>query len=260
VFTLIVIASGAFGLVIGSFLNVVIYRVPIGKSIVRPPSACPACGVGVTPRDNLPVVSWVLLGGRCRHCGAPISVRYPIVEALTAGLFALTAVRFGASWTLPAELAFVGGTVALAAVDFERYLLPRVILYPTSALVSAWLVVAAAATGEWRRLLVAVVCAAGAFGAFFVINWVRPAWLGFGDVRLAALLGLALGWVGPWYLVIGFMAANLAGALLGIWLMVAHKATRRTALPYGVFLGAGSVFSLFVGAPIIAWYSHHFVK
>ena len=95
---------------------------------------------------------------------------------------------------------------------------------------------------------------------FFIINFVSSAWLGFGDVRLAALLGLALGWVGPWYLLIGFMAANLAGAVVGVSLMLAGKATRRTALPYGVFLAAGSFFALFVGAPIIAWYSHHLVK
>jgi len=260
VFILVVTASSLIGLAIGSFLNVVIYRVPLGKSIVTPPSACPGCGSPVGPRDNIPVVSWILLRGRCRGCQAPISVRYPVVEALTAVAFAFTAVRFGASWSLPAELAFVGGVIALGAVDLERYLLPRAILYPTLALVSVGLLGAAAATGRWHRLGVAAVCGLAAFTAFFAIYFARPAWLGRGDVRLAGLLGLALGWMGPWYLVIGLMAANVTGAAVGIGLMLAGKATRTTALPYGVFLGAGCVFALLVGAPIIAWYSHHLAR
>jgi leader peptidase (prepilin peptidase) / N-methyltransferase len=260
VFTLVVVACGLGGLAIGSFLNVVIYRVPIGRSIVTPPSACPACDVPVAPRDNIPVASWLLLRGRCRNCHVPISGRYPAVEALTAILFALLAIRLGASWSLPAEIAFVGGLIALAAVDLERYLLPRAILYPTLALAVGGLLLAASVTDHWVRLGVAALCGAGAFGTFFAIHFVRPAWLGFGDVRLAALLGLALGWMGPWYLVIGFMIANLAGAGVGIGLMLAGKATRTTALPYGVFLAGGSVLALLVGAPIISWYSHHLVR
>jgi leader peptidase (prepilin peptidase)/N-methyltransferase len=257
VFTLTVVASTLIGLAVGSFLNVVIYRVPLGRSIVRPPSACPACAAPVGPADNIPVVSWLLLRGRCRQCGVAISWRYPIVEILTAVLFAVTAVRFGSSWTLPAELAFVGGTLALAAVDLERYLLPRAILYPTLVLVGLGVLVAATATGQWRRLAIAAACSAGAFGVFYVINWIRPSWLGFGDVRLASLLGLALGWVGPWYLLIGFMVANFLGAALGVALMLAGRASRSTPLPYGVFLGSGAMCALFVGAPIITWYSHH---
>ncbi len=259
-FTLVVVASAVGGLAIGSFLNVVIYRVPLGQSILTPPSACPACGSPVTLRDNIPVLSWLVLRGRCRACQAPIAVRYPIVEVLTAGLFALVAVRLGVSWSLPAELAFVGGLIALAAVDLERYLLPRAILYPTLVLVVVGLVVAAAATGRWTRLGVAVLCGLGSFLAFFAIHYARPAWLGFGDVRLAGLLGLALGWLGPWYLLVGFMAANLVGAAFGVGLILAGKATRRTALPYGVFLGAGSVFAVLAGGSIIAWYSHHLVR
>ncbi len=256
-FTLVVVASALIGLAVGSFLNVVIYRVPIGKSIVSPPSACPECNTPVAPRDNIPVLSWLLLRGKCRHCGAPISARYPIVEALTGVAFAITAVRFGPSSSLPAELIFVAGLIALAAVDLERYLLPRAILYPTLVLVAGALVLTAAITGQWRRLAIAVICSLGAFALFFLINFIRPAWLGFGDVRLAALLGLALGWMGPWYLFIGFMAANLLGAAIGIALIAANKARRNTPLPYGVFLAAGSLLALWVGAGIISWYSHH---
>jgi leader peptidase (prepilin peptidase)/N-methyltransferase len=203
------------------------------------------------------VLSWLLLRGKCRHCQAPISIRYPIVEALTAVAFTITAIRFGPSASLPAELIFVAGLIALAAVDLERYLLPRAILYPTLVLVFIALLIAAAATGQWRRFGIAILCALGAFLVFFLIHFAKPAWLGFGDVRLAALLGLALGWMGPWYLFIGFLAANFLGAAIGIALIVAGKARRSTALPYGVFLAAGSLFALWLGAPIISWYSHH---
>ncbi len=183
-----------------------------------------------------------------------------MVEAITAAAFALTALRFGVSWTLPAELCFVAALIALGAVDLERYLLPRAILYPSSDFVLVGLVVAAIATHHWGRFGVAALCAFGAFGAFFLIHFFRPAWLGFGDVRFAALLGLALGWIGAWYLLIGFMIANLLGALVGIGLMTQGKATRTTALPYGVFLGSGAFIAIFVGATVITWYSHHVIR
>jgi len=247
---------GILGLLIGSFLNVVIYRVPAGLSVVSPGSACPGCGVAVSPRDNVPVLSWLLLRGRCRACHRAISARYPLVESLTGVVFLLTALRFGASWSLPAELAFVAGALALAAVDLERYLLPKAILYPTLILVGVGLIVATVAMQRWGRLGVAVACGLGAFAVFFVIQFVRPAWMGFGDVRLAGLLGLGLGWLGPWYLFVGFLVANILGSTVGIGLMLSRRATRKTALPYGVFLTAGAVVALLLGAPIIHWYSH----
>lgn len=256
---LAIIVSAVFGLIIGSFLNVVIYRVPAGLSVVRPPSACPGCGSPVLPRDNIPVVSWLLLKGRCRACGAPISPRYPLIEGLTAAVFAVIAARLGADWILPAELLFAAGLIALAAVDVERFLIPRAILYPTSVLVAAGLVVASGFDDRWSRLWVAAACAAAAFGVFFLINFIRPAWMGFGDVRLAGLMGLALGWLGPWFVVIAFMVGNLAGALVGVVLMVAGKANRRTALPYGLFLSAGSILAILIGHPIIHWYSSRIV-
>lgn len=256
-YTIVIIAASVLGLAVGSFLNVVVYRVPAGKSVVRPPSACPSCGTEIRPRDNIPVLSWLLLRGHCRDCGATISARYPAIEALTALVFGLVAARFGASWSLPAELAFVGALVALAAIDLERYLLPRAVVYPASILVGGGLVIAAIAKGQWHRLGVAVACAAVTFAVFFAINFVRPAWMGFGDVRLSALIGLALGWLGAWTVVVGFMAANLLGAMTGVVLIARGRAGRRTALPYGVFLAAGSVFAVLAAAPIIHWYSSH---
>lgn len=258
--TFVIIVTGVVGLAIGSFLNVVIHRVPAGKSIVSPPSACPSCGTDIAPRDNIPVLSWMLLRGRCRHCGASISVRYPLVELLTGVTFALIGARFGASWSLPAELAFAAGLLALACVDLERYLLPRAIVYPTAGLVVAGLIVAAAAQDQWRRLGIAVLCALGAFGLFFMINLFKPAWLGFGDVRLAALMGLALGWLGAGVVVVGFMIANLFGAIVGTALMASGRASRKSALPYGVFLASGSIFAVLAGAQLVHWYSAHLVR
>lgn len=257
---LVIFACTLAGLAIGSFLNVVIYRVPAGMSVVSPPSACPSCGTPVAPRDNIPVLSWLLLRGRCRNCSNPISVRYPIIEGLTAVVFALIAVRLGSTWTLLPELAFAGGLIALAAVDMERYLLPRAIVYPTSVLVAVGLIVAAGLEDRWSHLGEAVACGAVAFAIFFTINFVRPAWMGFGDVRLAGLMGLALGWLGAWYLLVGFLVANLAGAVLGVALMSLGRANRRTPLPYGVFLAAGSILAILVGGPIIHWYHAHLVR
>lgn len=259
-FAFVVVASFTVGLAIGSFLNVVIYRVPAGMSIVAPASACPSCKMPIKPIDNVPVVSWLALRGRCRYCRTRISIRYPTIELTTAILFLLVAARMGASWGLPAELAFTGGLVALAAVDAERFLLPRAIVYPTALLVLGLVIVAAGVDSRWGHLGVALLCSLVAFGIFFTINFIRPAWMGFGDVRLAALIGLALGWLGPWYVVVGFMAANLAGAVVGIGLMGLGRANRRTALPYGVFLAAGSVFAILAGGPIIHWYHQTLVR
>ncbi len=236
------------GLAIGSFLNVVVYRVPAGLSVARPRSACPGCGQAIEPRDNIPVLSWLLLRGRCRGCREPISLRYPALEALTAVLFLAAAFRFGWSPTLPAVMVFFAGLVALAAVDVERYLLPKKIVYPTGAMVGAILVIATAVQGQWSRLAVAAACGGVAFGLFFALNYANPAWLGFGDVRLAAVIGVMLGWLGVAYVLLAFLIANLAGIVVMGALMGAGKAGRKTKMPYGVFLAAGAVLAVFGGA------------
>ncbi len=245
--TFLLVVSVAFGIAVGSFLNVVVYRVPAGLSVSRPRSACPGCRQAIRPRDNVPLVSWVLLRGRCRDCGTGISVRYPAVEALTGLLFAGAALRFGWSWTLLAVVVFFAGLVALAAVDLERYVLPKRIVYPTGLAATGLLVVAAAVEGQWSRLGVAGASAAVAFGLFYVLNWVNPRWLGFGDVRLAAVIGAVLGWLGATYVVLGLLLANVAGLLVIAALMATGRATRKTQIPYGVFLALGSVASVFLG-------------
>jgi leader peptidase (prepilin peptidase)/N-methyltransferase len=239
------------GLAIGSFLNVVIHRVPQGLSVVTPRSACPSCGTPIAERDNIPVVSWLLLRGRCRHCHEPISLRYPLVELACAGLFAGTAARFGYDWALPAFLVLFAGLLALSIIDIETLLLPKKIVWPLSVLVAALLLMAAALTGRWHDLLVGAICGAAWFAVFFVMNLASPRLLGFGDVRLSPVLGLALGWLGVRYVLLGFFAANLIGAVIGIGLIVGKRMNRQQMLPYGVFLALGCAVAVFAGPEIL---------
>ncbi|MFK0225214.1 prepilin peptidase [Streptomyces sp. NPDC090303] len=245
---------GLLGLAVGSFLNVAVSRVPAGRSVLRPRSACPGCETPIAARDNIPVVSWLLLGRRCRACRAPIPARYPLVEALTALLFVAEALRFGRSEVLPAALVFTSGLLALAACDAEHFLLPRRLVYPTLGLTAACLLGAAVVTGQWQRLGVTAACGVGAFVVFFALHEIRPAWLGFGDVRLAGLLGTGLGWFGPSHLVFALLAGSALGLLVGVALIATGRATRETRLPFGLFLAAGAVTALLVGAPVVHWY------
>jgi leader peptidase (prepilin peptidase)/N-methyltransferase len=244
------------GLAVGSFLNVVIHRVPRKESIVRPRSSCPKCGTELANRDNIPVISWLMLGGKCRTCQAPISPRYPLVELLTGALFAGIGARFGAAWALPAYLVFTAGMIALAFTDLEQYLLPKRIVYPVFFMEAALFTMAAAATGRWHHLLIAGLSALGSFAVFFAINFANPKWLAFGDVRLSLAIGLALGWLGGGYVALGFLAANLFGALTGVALIATQRMSRKTPIPYGVFLALGAFVAIFAGSPILHWYRH----
>jgi leader peptidase (prepilin peptidase) / N-methyltransferase len=239
------------GLAIGSFLNVVIYRVPNGMSIVSPRSSCPLCGTPIAERDNIPVLSWLLLRGRCRHCQEAISARYPLVELSCAALFAGLAARFGYDWALPAFLVLFAGLLALSVIDVETMLLPRKIVWPLSLLVTALLVLAAVATGRWHDLFVGAICGAVWFVVFFLLNLASPRMLGFGDVRLAPVLGLALGWLGVRYVLLGFFAANLIGAAIGVALIASKRMSRQQQIPYGVFLAAGCAVAVFAGPEIL---------
>ena len=254
---LLILVCGAFGLAIGSFLNVVIYRVPRKESIVTPRSACPSCGTELAARDNIPVLSWMLLRGKCRTCGAPISWQYPVVELLTAGLFAGVAGRFGYDWAVPAYLALFGGLVALSWIDVERMLLPKAIIYPVSVLVAALLLLPAGVYGAWHSYWVAWTFAGGWFLLFYLMWFASPRLLGYGDVRLAPVLGLSLGWLGWRYVVLGFFAANLIGALIGIGLIVAKKAERQSRVPYGVFLALGTALAVFCGPEVLDIFSNN---
>jgi leader peptidase (prepilin peptidase)/N-methyltransferase len=247
---------GVLGLAVGSFVNVVIHRVPLEQSVVRPRSRCPKCGTQIAERDNIPVVSWLLLGGKCRTCEAPISARYPLVELLTAVLYAGVGARFGADWALPAYLVFVAGMIALAFTDLDHYLLPKRIVYPVLFAETGLLVLAAVATGRWHHFFIAIISAAASFAVFFTINLINPRWLAFGDVRLSPLIGMALGWLGGGYVPLGFLAANLLGAVIGVALIATKRIGRKTPIPYGVFLAVGAFVAIFAGSPILHWYRH----
>jgi len=239
------------GLAVGSFLNVVIYRVPRNESVVSPRSACPTCGTQIEDRDNIPVLSWLVLKGKCRTCRCPISVRYPLVELATAALFAGTAARMGFHWEVPAFLLLAAGLLALALIDLEHLLLPKKIVYPLLIGVTALLVLAAATTDQWHKLLIAGISAAAWFVVFFALNFASPRLLGFGDVRLAPILGLALGWLGVRYVLLGFFAANLIGAVISLGLLATKRISRDQQIPYGVFLALGTTLAVFAGPELL---------
>jgi leader peptidase (prepilin peptidase)/N-methyltransferase len=254
---MLVAFCAVLGLAVGSFLNVVIYRVPRSESIVSPRSACPSCGTPIRVKDNIPVVSWLVLRGRCRDCHAPISIRYLLVEVACGALFAGTAARFGHQWDLPAFLALGAGLLALSCIDVEHMILPKVIVYPLTVLVAALLLMAAAATGQWHQFVIGLICAVAWFAVFLLMNLASPQLLGFGDVRLALVLGLSLGWLGIGYVLVGFFAANLIGAVVGVALIATKHMERQSRLPYGVFLALGCGVAVFAGPEILRPFTNY---
>lgn len=250
----LVIAVGLIGLLIGSFLNVVIHRVPAGESIVSPPSRCPGCGNLISPRDNIPVISWLLLRGRCRTCHEPISARYPLVELLTAAVFALMAWRFGLAWDLPAYLYLAAVGVALAAIDLDTKRLPNVIVLPSYPVAAALFLLPALLEGQWDNYVRAIAGAAALCGVYFLLALIHPAGMGFGDVKLAGVLGAYLGWLGWAALVVGGFLGFALGAVVGVAMMVAGRAGRRTALPFGPFMLLGTLLAIFLAEPLSQWY------
>ena len=253
--TPLVVLCLLLGLAIGSFLNVVIWRVPRGESIVRPPSACPRCHEPIRPRDNVPVLSWLLLRGRCRHCGEPISARYPLVELLTAVVFALMALRFGYSAALPAYLYLGAIGVALAFIDLDTKRLPDKLTLPSYAVALVLLAVPAVVEGAWGSWLRALLGGL-ALGAFYFILWfVYPSGMGFGDVKFAGVLGIYLGWLSWATVAVGAFLGFLLGGVVGVLLLVTRRATRKTGIPFGPFMIVGALLAVLWGQPAIDWYA-----
>ena len=243
-----------FGLVIGSFLNVVIYRVPAGESVVSPRSRCGSCGTQIAERDNIPVLSWLLLRGKCRSCGASISARYPVVELLTGLLFAAVAWRLGVSWEVPAFLVFTAGLVALSGIDLDTFLLPKKVFYPVLLSSGLLLVIAGVVERDWQGLREAAIGGVLAFVALGAIHFAYPKGMGFGDVRLVALLGLFLGWLELGAVAVGLFLGFMLGSIFGVGLMLAGRRGRKDRIPFGPFLAAGAYLAIFVAEPILDLY------
>ncbi|GEN78853.1 prepilin peptidase [Actinotalea fermentans] len=247
-------AVGVLGLLVGSFLNVVIWRVPRGESVVAPPSACPQCGHRIRPRDNVPVLSWLLLRARCRDCGVRIPVRYPAVEGATALLFVLVQLRLGWSPALPVYLYLGAVCFALALIDLDVHRLPDAIVLPSYVVVGAGLVLASWLTDDWGALLRALIGGAALWIGYYVLMSVKPGGMGYGDVKLAGLLGAVTAWLGWGAFAIGAFAAFLLGGVYAIGLLLAGRAGRKSRVPFGPWMVLGAALGVAVGEPLWASY------
>jgi leader peptidase (prepilin peptidase)/N-methyltransferase len=234
------------GALVGSFLNVVIYRLPRRESLTRPGSRCPRCGEPIALYDNLPVVSWLLLRGRCRRCGAPIAPRYPLVELLTAVVFATVALVRGVDAELILELPFAAALISIAGIDLEHKIVPNRVVVPAAlfAVAASTLV----RTDELPELLIA---GAAAFGLLLAAALAYPAGMGMGDVKLAGVMGLYLGLsVAP-----ALLAAFAAGSLVGLGLIVREgRQARKRGIPFAPFLAFGGLVGLLAGPELIELY------
>ena len=275
------IAAGIFGAIIGSFLNVVIHRLPLEESIVFPNSRCPSCGASIAFYDNIPVLSYVALGGKCRGCKKRISFRYPAVELLTAALFAAVAWHDGLSAALPFDLVFVSALLGLVFIDAEHMILPNVITYPgiVFALVARIALpyltgtphfddIPSLSSGALAGMPLWVVSLAGAVigaliggGSLWLMGWTWEKLrgieaMGLGDVKMMFMVGAYLGWR---LTILTIFVGVLTGSIIGIALMARQgQRNMQMLLPFGVFLGLGAVAALLFGAPLVEWYAGQF--
>ena len=265
-FTVAVGFVAVFGALIGSFLNVVVYRVPAGRSIVSPPSACGSCGTEIKPYDNIPVVSWLVLRGRCRSCSSSISVRYPLVEAATAVAFAVVAWWFWAGPQAPtahtgvalaagvlevvAYLYLAAISITLALIDLDTHRLPDTIVLPSYLVGAALLGTAAALTGDWGALLCTAIGGVALYAVYLLLALVYPGGMGFGDVKLAGILGMFLGYLGWGPLIVGGFAAFVLGGVFAIVLVAARRATKGSGIPFGPWMLAGAWLGILAGPTI----------
>ena len=246
----VAIALALFGLTIGSFLNVCIYRIPLGQSIVHPASRCMRCGQALRWYHNVPVVSWLLLRGRCAFCGDPVSARYPAVELLTGVVFALHAFVFEPGPLLLVRLAFAAVLIVLAFIDIDHRILPDSMTLggiPLGVLASVWL------PPGWRDSLIGVALGGGILWliAEAYYRWRHVEGMGMGDVKMLAMIGAVLGWRA---VIVTLVLSSCSGALVGALMMGRTSEGARYALPFGTFLSAGALAASLVGEPLVAWY------
>jgi len=266
--TTLVVLTGVFGMLIGSFVNVVVHRVPAGVSVVTPASRCPDCDTPIAPVDNVPVASWVVLKGRCRHCRTPISAVYPLVELGTGAAFAGVAllvlpailqatnpgaVIAGVAWAL-SLLWLAAASIALTVIDLRTHRLPNAIVYPT--IVIAALAAAIIAIGEGDLELFARALASGAilFGVYLALGLLWKGGMGLGDIKLAAAVGIVLGTVGWGALIVGAFAAFVLGGLLSILLLATGVVSRKSGIPFGPWMLAGAWVGIIVGEQLFDAY------
>ena len=247
-----IVAAAVFGLIIGSFLNVVIARLPARRSLLRPASACPGCGVAVGWRDNIPLLSFVMLRGRCRACTMPISWRYPVIEVTTAVLWVAAYTIFGISPHLAVAVVFLSTLVVITAIDLEHQIIPDLITLPGIAAG----VVATLATGRitWAESLIGIAVGGG---LFFAIILVSGGGMGGGDMKLGAMFGAFLGWK---VTLLAIFVAVLLGGTLALGLLVTGRMRRKDPIPFGPFLAAGGAIGLLWGERIVQWYVTGFVS
>ncbi|WP_423922081.1 prepilin peptidase [Frigoribacterium sp. 2-23] len=265
---LAVLAAGGFGLLIGSFVNVVVYRVPAGLSVSRPASACPTCHSPIKAYDNVPVLSWLALGGKCRACKTTISARYPIVEMATGLFFVAVAARLWPLGAVPADGLLVAShvvvviaylylaaiSVALGIIDLEHHRLPNAIVLPAYGVGLVLLATASALSGDWSALLRGVIGMAALYAVYFAMAFAYPGGMGFGDVKLAGVLGLFLAYLGWGELAVGAFAAFLLGGLFAIALLALRRTTRKGGIPFGPWMLAGAWVGIFVGGVLSSAY------
>jgi leader peptidase (prepilin peptidase)/N-methyltransferase len=242
--------AAAFGALAGSFLNVCIYRLPLGKSVVWPASACPHCGRPLSWYENIPVLSWLALRARCRTCAAPIGVRYPIIEALTAAMFGFAWWYYGPGVLLASRLVLGCALIVLFAIDLEHQLLPNAITLPG---IIVGVVFSFFAEPGWMASLIGVLVGGGVLYAVADVYYrVRhEEGLGMGDVKMLAMVGAFLGWK---LTLLTLMLASLSGTVIGLSLIVSGRGGMKYALPFGTFLALGAAAAATVGSPLLTWY------
>jgi leader peptidase (prepilin peptidase)/N-methyltransferase len=243
--------AAPLGLVIGSFLNVVAYRLPRGESLVTPGSHCTTCGTAVKPWDNIPVLSWIFLRGRCRGCGDKISARYPLIELITGAVFVLIAVVNGLDADLVLELPFAAMLITVAGIDLEHRIIPNKIVVPMAVFG-----IGATAVVRPDFLVEALIGGAAAFTFMFLIALVHPKGMGMGDVKLAGVMGIFLGLSVVPALVLGF----LTGSLVGVAVIARHGAAgRKRGVPFAPFLALGGLVALVAGSELVDLYVKNFL-
>ena len=245
-----VVAAAAFGAIVGSFLNVCIYRLPIGKSIVWPASSCTSCGRELSWYENIPVLSYAVLRGRCRTCHAPFSISYPLIEALTAAMFAAAWWYYGPHVLLAARLVFGCALIVLFAIDLEHQLLPNAITLPGTAVGFLFSVFA---EPGWLASLIGILVGGGSlYGVALAYFYIRhEEGLGMGDVKMLAMIGAFLGWQ---LTLVTLMMASLSGTIIGLALIVSKRGGMKYALPFGTFLALGAAAAATVGPALLEWY------